>query len=74
MKRSSFSGAARVLFEVRSEDPTVVDREVLWTDGFSHREQKNGTRVAATLYLVEVWLLALYVAVALVITLVLLIA
>ena len=34
-----------------------------WTDGFVHRGAKNGTRVAATLYLIGLWLLVLYSAV-----------
>jgi Na+-transporting methylmalonyl-CoA/oxaloacetate decarboxylase gamma subunit len=44
-----------------------------WTDGFAHRGAKNGTRVAATMYLVGLWLLILYAAVIVVITLVILI-
>jgi hypothetical protein len=44
-----------------------------WTDGFAHRGAKNGTRVAATLYLVGLWLLILYAAVIVVITIVILV-
>jgi hypothetical protein len=31
-----------------------------WTDGFTHRGLKNGTRVAATLYLIAAWCFILY--------------
>lgn len=41
-----------------------------WTDGFVHRGLKNGARVAATLYLVGLWLLLLYAAVTVVIAVV----
>jgi uncharacterized membrane protein len=41
-----------------------------WTDGFTHRGLKNGTRVAAALYIVALWLFALYVAVVVVIAVV----
>lgn len=34
-----------------------------WTDDFTHRGLKNGTRVAAALYLIAAWLFVLYVAV-----------
>lgn len=44
-----------------------------WTDGFAHRGAKNGARVAATLYLIGLWLLVLYAAVAVVIAIVLLV-
>lgn len=44
-----------------------------WTDGFAHRGAKNGTRVAATLYLVGLWLLLLYAAVIVVIAVVILV-
>lgn len=33
-----------------------------WTDAFTHRGLKNGTRVAATLYLVAAWCFILYAA------------
>ena len=33
-----------------------------WTDGFTHRGIKSGTRVAATLYLIAAWLFILYIA------------
>lgn len=33
-----------------------------WTDGFLHRGLKNGTRVAATLYLIAAWCFILYAA------------
>jgi len=33
-----------------------------WTDSFSHRGLKNGTRVASTLYLIAAWCFLLYVA------------
>ena len=33
-----------------------------WTDGFVHRGLKNGTRVAATLYLIAAWCFIIYVA------------
>ncbi len=33
-----------------------------WTDGFTHRGLKNGTRVAATLYLIAAWCFILYTA------------
>jgi len=45
-----------------------------WTDGFTHRGLKNGTRVAAALYLVVGWLYVLFLAVAVVIGVVLAIA
>ena len=41
-----------------------------WTDGFVHRGLKNGTRAAARLYLIGLWLLILYAAVVIVIALV----
>lgn len=41
-----------------------------WTDGFSHRGLKNGTRVAVTLYLIAAWLFILYSAVKIAIMLV----
>lgn len=44
-----------------------------WTDGFAHRGAKNGTRVAATLYLIALWLLLIYAAVIIVIAVVILI-
>jgi len=44
-----------------------------WTDGFAHRGLKNGARVAATLYLIGLWLLLLYAAVMVVIAVVLLV-
>jgi len=43
-----------------------------WTDGFTHRGLKNGARVAASLYLVALWLYLIYVAVMLVVIVVLL--
>jgi hypothetical protein len=33
-----------------------------WTDDFTHRGLKNGTRVAATLYLIQLWLYLLFAA------------
>jgi len=33
-----------------------------WTDSFTHRGLKNGTRVAATLYLIAAWCFILYAA------------
>ena len=33
-----------------------------WTDGFTHRGLKNGTRIAATLYLIAAWCFILYAA------------
>lgn len=33
-----------------------------WTDGFTHRGIKNGTRAAAALYVIAAWLFLLYVA------------
>lgn len=33
-----------------------------WTDGFKHRGLKNGTRVAATLYLLAAWCFIIYAA------------
>jgi hypothetical protein len=44
-----------------------------WTDNFVHRGAKNGTRVAATLYLIGLWLLVLYAAVIVVIAIVILV-
>lgn len=44
-----------------------------WTDGFAHRGVKNGTRVAATLYLIALWLFLIYAAVIIVIAVVILI-
>lgn len=44
-----------------------------WTDGFDHRGLKNGARVAATLYLIGLWLLILYAAVIVVIAVVILV-
>ena len=41
-----------------------------WTDGFTHRGLKNGTRIAATLYLTLAWIFLLYIAVMLVIAIV----
>src|SRR5262249_21962398 len=33
-----------------------------WTDGFAHRGLKNGARVSATLYLIGLWVVILYMA------------
>lgn len=44
-----------------------------WTDGFSHRGLKNGSRTAATLYLIAIWLLLIYVAVMVVIAVVIIV-
>ena len=33
-----------------------------WTDGFTHRGLKNGTRISATLYLIAAWCFILYAA------------
>lgn len=41
-----------------------------WTDGLAHRGLKNGIRIAATLYLVAIWLMLLYAAVAVAIAIV----
>lgn len=41
-----------------------------WTDGFEHRGFKNGARVAATLYLLGLWIFILYAAVILVVAVV----
>ncbi len=41
-----------------------------WTDRLTHLGLKNGTRVAATLYLIAFWLIALYIAVMIVLGLV----
>lgn len=41
--------------------PWAIVKGCDWTDGFSHRGLKSGTRVAFTLYLVGVWLFVLYV-------------
>jgi len=41
-----------------------------WTDSFEHRGLKNGTRVAATLYLVAAWCFVLYAALMLVVVLI----
>ncbi len=41
-----------------------------WTDGFTHRGLKNGTRVAATLYMIAAWCFLLYLAFMVVLTIV----
>ena len=43
-----------------------------WTDGFKHRGLKNGTRVAATLYLIAIWLAIIYAVVIIILFLVVL--
>jgi len=41
----------------------VIVKFCEWTDGFTHRGLKGGARVAATLYLIAVWLMVLYAAI-----------
>jgi len=40
-----------------------------WTDGFTHQGIKNGTRVAATLYLIGIWIYLLFAAFMVILTL-----
>lgn len=77
---------ARARYERTSERPGWFLRYVVnpllwmivtfcaWTDGFTHRGIKNGTRVAAALYLVTAWLFFLYIAVMVIIAIALVVA